>query len=387
LYVAEDVYGMTGLADAYEGQVGLAVSRRRLSLGLGLFFTGAVLTALGVVLATTGVRTDLGLAQMPAWRRAGVLAGLGVPAVVGGVFTILPSSDRVKAAAALGAGISVLGVALFWYAYPTHWAGYGRNLTAPVTAVYFLGMTTSVWCLFVGVANFKRRNDPGGTITLEVLVGDGESQTVEVSPDDVGPDGTVDLQSGSGGSVGLFGGTPDPSVETQTNTPRPTESRGSSLDDGGVTSNADGGATSNASGGSSGASTTRSAASASGGGSTATTDGRGSLAGGHDHDHDRGQDRGQGHAHAPTGQGRRANADTAAPTDGGVENDGLRTPSGGDGQVISSREHAEQVADRYCGNCKHFRYVRTDEGMQPYCGFHGEQMDDMEACADWSPNH
>ena len=358
---------MTGLADAYEGQVGLAVSRRRLSLGLGLFFTGAVLTALGVVLATTGVRTDLGLAQMPAWRRAGVLAGLGVPAVVGGVFTILPSSDRVKAAAALGAGVSVLGVALFWYAYPTHWAGYGQNLTLPVTAVYFLGTTTSVWCLFVGIANFKRRNDPGGTITLEVLVGDGESQTVEVSADDVGPDGTVDLGSTAGGSVGLFGGTPDADAETQTNTYGP---------DG---ANADAGATASRSGRttttSTSTTTTTPSTDAPGGDTTTATTASATTATG-----------------ATTSTGRqRAGAstgtDTAAPTDGGVDNDGLRTPSGGDGQVISSREHAEQVADRYCGNCEHFRYVRTEAGMQPYCGFHGEEMDDMEACEDWSPNH
>ncbi|PSQ58234.1 hypothetical protein BRD18_06220 [Halobacteriales archaeon SW_7_71_33] len=335
--MAEDVYGMTGLADAYEGQVGLAVSRRRLSLGLGLFLTGAVLTALGVVLASTGVRTDLGLAQMPAWRRAGVLAGLGVPAVVGGVFTILPSSDRVKAAAALGAGVSVLGVALFWYAYPTHWAGYGQNLTLPVTAVYFLGTTTSVWCLFVGIANFKRRNDPGGTITLEVLVGDGESQTVEVSADDVGPDGTVDLGStDAGATASQSGGTTTTSTSTTTTTP--------SID---------------APGGDATTTTTANATTATG--ATTST--------------------GRQRAGASTG------TDTAAPTDGGVDNDGLRTPSGGDGQVISSREHAEQVADRYCGNCEHFRYVRTEAGMQPYCGFHGEEMDDMEACEDWSSNH
>ncbi|PSQ40972.1 hypothetical protein BRD10_01305 [Halobacteriales archaeon SW_12_71_31] len=330
---------MTGLADAYEGQVGLAVSRRRLSLGLGLFFTGAVLTALGVVLATTGVRTDLGLAQMPAWRRAGVLAGLGVPAVVGGVFTILPSSDRVKAAAALGAGVSVLGVALFWYAYPTHWAGYGQNLTLPVTAVYFLGTTTSVWCLFVGIANFKRRNDPGGTITLEVLVGDGESQTVEVSADDVGPDGTVDLGSTAGGSVGLFGGTPDADAETQTNSHGPD----------GTNASRPGGTTT--------PTTTTPSTDVPGGDTTPTTTASAATATG---------------ATTPTGRQR-------AGTGTGTE--------GGDGQVISSREHAEQVADRYCGNCEHFRYVRTEAGMQPYCGFHGEEMDDMEACEDWSPNH
>jgi hypothetical protein len=259
----------------------------------------------------------------------------------------------------------MLGVALFWYAYPTHWAGYGQNLTLPVTVVYFLGMTTSVWCLFVGVANFKRRNDPGGTITLEVLVGDGEAQTVEVSADDVGPDGTVDLGSSAGGSVGLFGGTPDTSVQTQTNT-----SAAGATDDGAtVTSSNDG-------------SGSTSGRSASQGGSTGYESGPGGADGSGGDPHLKGGD-------VATGGTASATPNTAAPTDGGVEDEGLRTPTGsGDGgHVLSADDHAKEVADRYCGNCEHFRYVRTDEGMQPYCGFHAEEMADMEACEEWSPNH
>jgi len=373
---------MTGLGDVYEEQVGLAVSRRRLVLGLGLFLVGALLTALGVVLAATDVRSAFELGQMAAWRRAGVLAGLGVPAVIGGVFTILPSSDRVKAAAAVGAGVSVLGVALFWYAYPTHWAGFGRNLTLPVTLVYFLGMTTSVWCLFVGIANFKRRNDPGGTITLEVLIGDGESHTVEVSPDDVGDDGTVDL-SGSGGSVGVFGSTPDATAETQTNTP---SSSGSTNSTSGART--DGTGTRDGSGA---ASTSAASANTAGTGSTTTTKSAGDTASGGATGYASGSGEAAGDRTAGTTTGRAdagsaaAGTDTAAPTDGGLE-DTLQSPGGG-GQVISSSEHAKDVADRYCGNCEHFQYVRTDEGMQPYCGFYGEEMDDMEACEEWSPNH
>jgi hypothetical protein len=42
------------------------------------------------------------------------------------------------------------------------------------------------------------------------------------------------------------------------------------------------------------------------------------------------------------------------------------------------------VGDRYCGNCAHFDYVRTDRGIQPYCGLHDELMDDMDACEEWS---
>jgi hypothetical protein len=40
--------------------------------------------------------------------------------------------------------------------------------------------------------------------------------------------------------------------------------------------------------------------------------------------------------------------------------------------------------DSYCGSCKHFEYVQTDRGMQPYCHAHSEVMDDMEACDDYA---
>jgi hypothetical protein len=41
--------------------------------------------------------------------------------------------------------------------------------------------------------------------------------------------------------------------------------------------------------------------------------------------------------------------------------------------------------DTYCGNCAKFDYVRTDDGMRPYCGHYDELMDDMEACDSWTP--
>jgi hypothetical protein len=41
--------------------------------------------------------------------------------------------------------------------------------------------------------------------------------------------------------------------------------------------------------------------------------------------------------------------------------------------------------DTYCGNCAKFDYVRTDDGMRPYCAHYDELMDDMEACDSWTP--
>ena len=41
--------------------------------------------------------------------------------------------------------------------------------------------------------------------------------------------------------------------------------------------------------------------------------------------------------------------------------------------------------DSYCGSCRHFEYVQTEQGMQPYCGFTDDLMDDMDACDDYTP--
>lgn len=313
---------MTSLADAYEGHVGKVVDHRRLYLGLGLFGAGALLTALGVIVASTDLLSALGLVdgRMAAWRRAGVLAGLGVPAVIAGVFTVLPSSQRIKAAATIGASVSVLGVALFWYAYPAHWAGYGQQLTLPVTTVYFFGMTTSVWCLFVGIANLKRRNDPGGTVSLKVTKG-GETRVVEVP--------RSELDSKGVGGVGVFGSGPDGDVETQT------------------------GSLGESSGGTGGGKVSR--------------------------DPNAGRE--------PTNP-RAAKADLqAGPASDGGMNDNDITPLSGEGELVSTSESARNLADRYCGNCEHFQYVRSEGGMQPYCGFRGDTMDDMESCEEWEPNH
>jgi hypothetical protein len=331
---------MTSLAEAYEGRVGEVASRRRLYMGFGLFVSGALLTAAGVVVASTDLLSSMGLVadRMGAWRRAGVLAGLGVPAVIAGVFTVLPSSRRIKAAATIGASVSVLGVALFWYAYPAHWAGYGQELTLPVTGVFFFGMTTSVWCVFVGIANFKRRNDPGGTVSLRVTKG-GETKVVEV------PRSEVD-DGGVSGGVGIFGSEVDVGVETQTG---PSGNSSSGQSNGGQSASR-----------TSGSSASAATADAKQSGSTAKTGATG----------------GAGAAAKPS----------PATSDGGVSENDI-TSLRAEGEVVGTGESARDLADRYCGNCEHFRYVRSDGGMKPYCGFHGEPMDDMESCEEWESNH
>ncbi len=331
---------MTSLAEAYERRVGEVADPRRLYLGVGLFFAGVALTAAGIVVATTDVLSALGVDRMAAWRRAGVLGGIGVPATIAGVFTVLPSSRRIKAAATIGASVSVLGVALFWHAYPTHWAGYGQDLTGYVVGVYFLGTATSVWCLFAGIATLKRRNDPGGTVSLKITK-DGETKVIEVDRDQV---------SGMGG-VGVAGADLTSAV---------------GADDAEVTR------ANEASTGSTGKATAD--RSSSGAGTSAGTAGASA-----------------GTADAATGAGG-STADRTTPASAGAASDGGRqdreiTSLQGETEIVDTGTAARQHADRYCGNCEHFRYVRSGQGMQPYCGFHGETMDDMEACEEWEPNH
>lgn len=325
---------MTSLADVYEGKVGETADLRRLYLGVGMFLAGSLFVVAAIVVATTQTRGSLEAIRQARWL-AGVLAGVGVPAVFLGVFAVLPAGRVTRAAAVVGAGVSLLGVSLFAHAYPCRWAGAGcapGDLTLQTTAVYFLGVITAFWCLFVGVANFKSRNDPGGTVELEVNRG-GETKTIEVSKSKL-----EETETPTAGGVGFFGDTPDGEVATQTN-----RASARVADDGGVGAS-DGGATPEPITGLREEETTETAA-------------------------DTGVDR--------VGGGRSPPGGPTGPT-------GPTGPSNAGGP--SGEPDAEaSPADTYCGSCAHFQYVRTEDGMQPYCGYHDEVMDDMDACSEWTP--
>lgn len=185
---------MTGLTEAYTGG-GADASVRRRYLGGGLFAAGVSLAALGVVFGTTDLLASMGYGLYDSRRIGGVLAGFGVPALLLGVVTLLSAGRRVRLASATGAGLAVIGVLWFWRVYPAHWAGYGRDLTLPVTALYLLGLTLTVGGLFVGVAGVKTRNAPGGTVSLSVLRR-GRMGMVESEGGD---------ESSRWGGVGVFG--------------------------------------------------------------------------------------------------------------------------------------------------------------------------------------
>ena len=279
---------MTSLSEVYQSDRGPGL--RRLYAGVGLFVVGALLVVAGIVVAATDVL--LGSMTLGGVRElGGVLGGVGVPAVFLGVLTVLPANRRTRLAALAGAAVSLVGVWMFTLAYPCQWSGSTcgtdlANLTLPTVGVYFAGAITTFWCLFVGVANFKTRNDPGGTAKVDV-VKQGRTRIVE-----------VDRSRGLGG-IGFFGGTPDGNVETQTNVSETNASRAN-----------------------------------------------------------------------------------VAQSDGGAATENLSPPLD-DAEVVPS-ERGGPVGDAYCGTCRHFEYVRTGDGIEPYCTYHDGLLDDMDACDQWT---
>jgi hypothetical protein len=308
---------MTSLGEVYHGDDRSGPSLRQIYAGSSLFVAGIVLVVAGIIVATTDVLRGGGTTLFEVREYGGILAGLGVPAVFLGISAVLPAERSTRAAAGIGASVAVLGVALFAHAYPCRWSGANCapgmvDLTLPTVGVYFLGALTTFWCLFVGIANFKTRNDPGGTVTMEVTR-QGETKVIEVD------------RRKAGGSVGLGG-----------SSSTPTATVGAEVSDGGSDDD-----------------DIREVASVSS--STPSSSSSPSA----------GDSRGGG------GGGGTAAA----------------SPSGGGSEVWKSTTATDattDAADRYCGNCEHFEYVRTERGIQPYCGYHDGVMADMDACEDWS---
>ncbi|MFB6311748.1 MAG: hypothetical protein ABEH64_11290 [Salinirussus sp.] len=209
---------MTSLADAFEGEVRSVAGRKRRAVGSGLVTVGALAVVLAVPIATTGLGDLLGLSEFGARELAGVLAGLGVPAVLVGIFAVLPASRATRATAAIGASLCGFGTALFVSAYPMHWLGSNPSLAVFTLLVYGTGALLTVWSLFLALATFNRRQDPGGTARMRVTE-EGRLELIADTAEHVGR-----------GAVGLFGRGPDGTVPTQTagttGTSQPNRDRG-----------------------------------------------------------------------------------------------------------------------------------------------------------------
>jgi hypothetical protein len=261
-----------------------------------------------------------------------------------GVFTVLPSNRMGRAPAVIGSALMILGVALFYYAYPCRWIGATcgaglTDMTLPTAGLYFLGAATSLWALFVSVANFKTRNDPGGTAEITVNL-EGETRVVE-----------VDRSRLSGlGSVGFLGATPSNSVQTQTNTPDTTSDGGTSTE----TVRSPGGGVDDA---------------------EVLDTGAGSQSPEEPHTLQSREDHRRRES-SVTSMSTSAGTGQPAQSDERASANAPRAESSTDGSQSSA-------ADNYCGTCQHFRYEQSQDGLEPYCGLHEERMDSMEACKEW----
>ncbi|MDS0281239.1 DUF7139 domain-containing protein [Haloarcula onubensis] len=329
---------MTSLTDVYEGEVGRVATRRQQLVGTGLFLTGAAGLVGAIALATTGVGATLGLGDYAAREVAGIVAGIGLPAVVLGIFAVLPAGPRTRLAAGGGAGVALVGVAAFQHIYPYSWMADAPLLALSASTVYFAGVLTTFWCLFAALATFKTRNDPGGSARMEVTE-EGSIKLVEESRS----------MPGLGG-IGFLGRDPDGDVETQTN-------RGATTSDGGATRSADASA------------------------GQADTDARQA---------DTGTAQStprQPEPAAPRGPSEHeldpklatAGPEASPTTDGGT------TAATGRDPITETAVHRGEP-DSYCGNCRHFQYVMDGDDVAPYCTFHEETLDDMDACSAWVDN-
>jgi len=341
---------MTSLTDVYDGGVGRVASRRQQLVGAGLFLAGVAGLVGAIALATTGVGETAGLSDYAAREIAGIVAGVGLPAVVLGIFAVLPAGPRTRAAAGVGAAVSLFGVVLFQQIYPYNWMASAPLLALGVSTVYFSGVLTTFWCLFAALATFQTRKDPGGSARMEVT----EEGTIEL---------VEEARSLPGlGGIGMFGSDPDGDVETQTN--RPDATTGPVSDGGNGTTR-----TQNSS-------DTSSRASA--GTETPTQSST---------DQPRSQSRSV--SDEPTRSGPSeydldSNVASAGP-ESSPSTDGGTTQATGSDPITETAVHRGEP-DRYCGNCRHFQYVMDGDDIEPYCTLHSEHLDDMEACSAWVDN-
>lgn len=167
---------MPSLDEAYDRRWEGLRDPHRVGAGLVLAGVGAlaVLAAMGVL----AVRPE----STGAKQAAGIAAGLGIPAMFLGVVVVLPASRRDRLGVLAGAGLTLLGVALFWYAYPGRWTRTADPLAFETLGLYAAGCAIALWFVFSALASTRLRNVPHGTVELEV-VREGETRTIEVSRD------------------------------------------------------------------------------------------------------------------------------------------------------------------------------------------------------------
>lgn len=175
---------MTSLGEAYDKRDWDGRDPRWIAVGVGSFVAGVVALVVAIALVATPTGDALGLTgTFEAREPAGVLAGLGVPAMLLGVVAVLPSSRRQGVGVVAGALVCLVGVGLFVHAYPGRWPPAEPSMAFETTMTYFAGAVLSFWSVFSTVASYRVRNNPQGTVQME-LKRQGETRTVTVSRDE-----------------------------------------------------------------------------------------------------------------------------------------------------------------------------------------------------------
>ncbi len=144
---------MQSLDEAYDRRVGSRESRERLLAGYALVAAGGFLVFAGGVVGVSSTVGEL-FGITVAWERWGVgalLAGVGLPAAFTGIFAVAPMSRRERAIAAAGVAVTLAGVLLFDYAYPSMWQGNNPDLSGLVFLVYTAGSAVMFYSLFRSV--------------------------------------------------------------------------------------------------------------------------------------------------------------------------------------------------------------------------------------------
>jgi hypothetical protein len=164
---------MPSLDEAYNQRHGLSSPRRVLG-GTALLAAGALAIVVAMVLVWSG--GDNTTAKL----YAGIAAGSGIPAMLLGVVVVLPASLRQRIGVLSGTGLAFGGVSLFQYAYPFRWTRTANSLAFETLLLYGVGCALAVWFVFAAIASTRLRNNPQGTVSLEVIR-QGETRTVELS--------------------------------------------------------------------------------------------------------------------------------------------------------------------------------------------------------------
>lgn len=195
---------MQSLDDAYGRKVGGRESDERLLLGYVLVAVGGFLVFAGGVVGVSSTVGDL-LGLAIDWERWGVgalLAGVGLPLAFTGVFAVAPMSRRERAVAAAGVAVSLAGVILFDYAYPSRWQGDALDLSGLVFLVYTAGAAVMFYSLFRSVLEVEI-GLPRNTLSLSYT----EEKVEPLPGEDVVDSAGADAAGGVGISMEVEGGT------------------------------------------------------------------------------------------------------------------------------------------------------------------------------------